>query len=327
MAPNRTRVETKTLTPQLAKEFATMTPMPGERDLNKSHKSRLHILIKARKFVGVDWAVARNRKTGEEFRADGQHSSVCLTELEPKDFPDGLQATIAYYEYDPGEEAEVFNIFNNPMTVRSNEDAMGVYRAAHHDLEKVDKKTLVRLAAGLAFHNDEAKAARKNRLAVLRKNPEKNAAAIAELEAVRDAPIYPVRDRGLYWRDDNYRRFALWANEFADMRNAWLLGQQGIVAEMLEDFQKSSMAKEFWGYVMAENHPSVDDDTRELANLLNDWRRAEKKKEQTEFRKKAAGFFKKYRIVREAQLANAANAIEATRAAEPESGSEHSAGA
>lgn len=264
----RIKVESVPLTHELASEFAAMTPVDGERPLKPARLHFLGMHLEHGTFFGVEWHKGVERASGKLYRLNGQHSSHLLSGLEPDKFPAGLLATITSWEFDaPRDTPIIFDYFDNPRSARSNTDKMATYRAEHADLAHIDLDLLVHAANGLYVYN-------------------------AGLEG---GLTLPPRDRGVYFAQAEYRQFARWIDSFKDSLNKWLLGQPGITAEMFADYNKSeSLAIEFWGYVLRENHPDVDHESRELARVFNDWRSNARNKTQGDFRKKASTYWKRY---------------------------------
>jgi len=269
-----TRVETIALTVELAREFATMPEMLGERDLKDGRQNWIRGLIKTGCFVGPRWCKGRERSSGLITRVDGQHSSTVLAKIADEaadSFPHDLNVTITTYDYDPGDEAQLFEIFNPPQSARDAIDKMGVYRAKHEDVACVEKALLVKVAKGIAIYNGKLDA---------------NERKIDQL---------PARQHGLYFNNAGYRGFALWiANNMLGGRNAWMLGRSGVVAQMCDCYFKSErVATAFWTMVLRDSDPDENGEARELAHTLNTWK-GKPSKSQEDFRKQAEKAFVRY---------------------------------
>jgi len=267
MNPKIIKVESVPLTRELALEFAVMTPVDGERPLKEARLHFLALHLEKGTFFGVVWSKGVERTSGKLYRLNGQHSSHLLAELDPDRFPQGLFATVTTWEFDAQDKPTLFDYFDNPRSARSNTDKMATYRAEHPDLEHIDLDLLVHIANGLHVYND----------------------------GIEKGLTLPPRNRGLYFNDVEYRQFARWIDSFKDSRNKWMLAQAGITAEMFADYKKSELlASEFWGYVLRDNHPDVDHESRELARVFNDWKSSARNKTQADFRKKASSYWKRY---------------------------------
>jgi hypothetical protein len=240
MAFTFVKVEMFDLTPELAEDFSKMTPLPGERGLKPQRIAYLLDQICAGMFICPTWAVGVRREDGQRFRLDGQHSSHVLTHL-PKGvpFPTGQKVIILTYEFDSIKEDGfgMFNLFNNPRSVRNNIDAIGIYRAQHTDLSAVSRELMSKLLAGVNLY-------------------------VAKHGGVST----PSRERGLLAEEEIHRQFVLWAAQFDGTKNQNWLSKPGIVEEMYEDFLANrEAAEEAWYLTFTESHPEPDHDTRVTA--------------------------------------------------------------
>lgn len=81
------------------------------------------------------------------------------------------------------------------------------------------------------------------------------------------------------YRNEEYRKFAVWAAPFDETRNKAFLGKPGITAEMYSDWQGyPSLAAQFWMMIFEESHADPDHDTRELAHMYKEWQALKKGK-------------------------------------------------
>lgn len=272
MSFQKVKVEGKKLTPELAQTFAKMPPIPGERDERPSRRDFLLRCIRNGTFGGPSWACGKCREDGKLYRFDGQHTSKLLSALpEGVPFPDGLLATIDTWEFDSIESdaPTLFNMFNHPKSARTNEDAMGVYRARVPTVHDIDRKLLQKIANGI--HEQQSKLPQD-------KNP----------------LYFEPRERGLYWQYEGFAEFASWAATYAITKNAAFLGRSGVVAEMLVDWNHDkSQATEFWNLVFRESHPEPDHETRTTAETFRAWSNQPKKK-CADYRKRAATAWKHF---------------------------------
>jgi len=268
----KTNVELEKLTPELAKKFANMAPLPGERELKPSRVSFFLQHIKAGSFVAPTWSVGNCRGTGDSFRLDGQHSSHALANLSDDQFPQNLLVTIQTYEFDSLDQDSfgLFDLFDNPKSVRSNTDIMGVHMAHHLDLKSVGRRFLVTVTNGIWFHE----------------------------QALKDGLVLKPRERGGYFVNPVNREFALWVERFRGSVNEILIKRQGVMAEIYADWRyNSKMALEFWTLVLTESHPDPDHETRELSRVLKSW--TPKQYGQDQFRKKAQQIWLRFKRVTE----------------------------
>jgi hypothetical protein len=255
-----TRIEL--LTPDLAKEIATMPGLPGERELKDSRLKYLRTHLEEGNFVGPNWAIAIDSTTGETFRINGQHSSTLLASLEPKDFPEGLNVTIDVFSFSDmlNDAPKLFNLFDNPRSSRTDTEFMGVTRAHYTEFAGMDNGYLVKVASGIDINI---------RLRMQKVNSEKTEA------------LFTHRDHGFYFSSEIYRKFAVWLHQWDEsvddrgaeegmVKHFGFISRAGIVSEILSDWIAApDLATKFWNHVFRENHPDSDHESRELARELN----------------------------------------------------------
>jgi len=274
-------VDSLPLTPELAAEFAALPPLPGERDIRLARRMYLLVQVQRGKFSGPDWADGRCLSTGQIYRLDGQHSSDMLTTLpNGTAFPTDLLATITHYEFDSmGDAADVFNLFNNPRSVRNNADMMGTYAAQVPDLEGYARDFLVDVANG--FYEYELK---------------RHAAK------AKDAVLLPSRERGIYFMVPNrpdFLELTHWLATFREQKNASFLHRSIIVADMLTHHAaEAAIADAFWQLVFSESHPDPYDETRMLAEWFREQLAvsAKPKLDMKAFRRKTAIAWKRFKL-------------------------------
>jgi hypothetical protein len=262
MAIVKTDVTAKPLTPETLTEFERAIPLPGERPLNPTRLRQLERLVTQHEFYGVDWHVAVDQENGQLYRLDGQHSSVLLRQLlntesanadEHPAFPGGLLASITTWSFTSldDEAAELFNMFNNPISVRTNTDMLSVFRARFTDLTEIDLGLLHKLLAGTAHAF------------------KKLTSSIIVDFAGPHLYVPTRRYNGQLLYHEGVRRFVLWAAQFKESRNNHFLSKPGIVGSMLEQWAEDTAdATLWWTLVLNESHPDPDDDSRELAEAL-----------------------------------------------------------
>lgn len=263
MGYRKIAVKGQPLTRALAHEHATLAPMPGEREVRPTRLTFLRVLLQDGAFAGPDWHRGLCVADGQMYRLDGQHTSHLLSTIpDGETFPEGLLATVTTWEFDSlADAAPLFDVFNHPKSSRSNEDAMGVYRA-QLPVEAINRKLLVAISHGIADWERSRKDGKGWNL--------------------------DPRHRGLYFGVPEYATFAGWTAEFAAYRNVAFLNRSAIVAEMLATWKSDpAKATEFWTYVMRESHPDPDDSTRELADVFKSWLQ-KRSRPNADFRRKAA---------------------------------------
>ena len=269
MAFSKTNVTLETLTLDLAKQFADMPGLMGERPLRDS---RLAFLDKERRegrFVSPSWAVVVDAPSSQRYRVNGQHSSTMLARLAPEEFPPDLMVTIEEFTSDDltGDAFRIFNLFDHPKAARTNTDIMGLYRARYDELREIDLSTLVALCNG-----------------------------ISQYESGRpDGMLFQPRERGSYLTRSEVREFVRWVSVYDEAMHGWLLHKPGVVAEMFATIQTDRPAAEkFWKQVFDESNPDPEHETRELTRNLKDLA-PRPKIGQARLQKEAAKFWRRYR--------------------------------
>jgi hypothetical protein len=269
-------VKKKPLTRELATEFATMTPLPGERPVSRGvggHAGRLGTLknlLLSGLFTDPDWATAKSKEDNQIYRANGQHSSLMLTGLTDEEFPKGLSAVIKSYVIDSVEQdaMNLFDLFDNPLSARSNQDAMGVLKARHPEMAGMSNQFAFAVSAGIQERERH----------------------------VQDGSLYKARKRGMYFEEERYREFASWLFGWHDPslgRNLGLvLRHPGVIAEMLKDFEQDrETATRAWGHVIMQDETDPDSLSQGFINELSRMNR-EPSYKQDAFQRKAERFWK-----------------------------------
>ena len=242
----KSNVTLESCTQDLAKQVAAMPGLPGERPLKAKRLKYLNLLLRTGRFASPTWAIVIDTKTGQRYRANGQHSSMMLARLDPAEYPAALLVTIEEYSTDDFEVDvfDIFEIFDNPQSSRNNVDKMSTFRARFPDLAAIKLETLVAVVNGIYQNEDQ----RQGGIALT------------------------ARVRGGYFARPEVREFAVWVTQFENARHHHLLTKAGVVAEMFKEIQiDKPAAEDFWRLVMTASHPDPDHETRELADTLKDW--------------------------------------------------------
>jgi hypothetical protein len=244
-------VQVTPCTQEAAKTHAALTGLPGEREVKTARMKFLRGLLDGGRFGSPSWARGRCLADGVMYRLDGQHSSHMLAELDDAEMPRGLMIQQATWEFDTlAEAANLFNLFNNPRSVRSNEDVMGIYQAAVGPaLQGYSRKFLV--AAGKAIHARESDKWDNDEPAL--------------------GPFGP-REHGLYFQFPAAVEAARWLSQFRGTKHQSWLSTAVIAAEMLRQWETDpALATVFWTYVFTESHPDPKHETRLLADIYHDY--------------------------------------------------------
>ena len=262
------------LTRELARQFAQMKPVPGERPLRASRLKYLESRLQQQRFCSPTWAKALIEGAGGEWRADGQHSSHLLATCEDGLFPSGLSVTVDTYRLDDILElADLFDLFDNPISARSNADKLGIYIADYADLAKLDRAFLGRAARGIDYYCRDL------------------------FKSNSKVMVFGAREHGLYFHADGANRdFAVWLYGHRQTKHAWMIGKPGIAAEIYSDWRNHpELADRFWTEVMTERNPDPDDETRELSRTFREWSRKQPRVRQDRFRVHAKKAFDRFR--------------------------------
>jgi hypothetical protein len=250
----KVKADSMPLTPELASQFAGMVALPGERCLRPSRSMYLAAQLMIGKFSGPDWATGYCKADGVTYRLDGQHSSDLLVNLpHGHTFPADLIATITRYEFDSMDDApDVFDLFNNPRSVRNNADMMGVYKAHVPALAGYSREFLINVANGL--HESEYQRRQKG---------------------AKDAVLLGARERGVYFAGvagrPDFLEITHWLANFRELKNAAFLTRPVIVAEMIGHRATApDLATTFWDLTCTEKHPDPEHETRVLAETFRE---------------------------------------------------------
>jgi hypothetical protein len=275
------------LTLELAKKFCTMSPLVGERPKKPIRLKHFQDHIKAGSFGEPIWSVAVLKGGGQEYRADGQHTSTVLAELAPNKFPEDLKVTIRRFEIDSVEEdaGALFERFDSPGSARTNTDVMGIHRAEHEDLSALALAFLVQVASGIDFYLKSLPVA----------------------EGATPARRWECRKHGFYYNEIENRNFALWLHQWDGTKHFDFVGRSGVMAEALADWKASpGLATEFWSYVFKENHPDPNHETRELVSTIKEMAGKPKFK-QSDYRSRSKKYWSRFRRLAEAEQRKAAS--------------------
>lgn len=266
---SKTNVTLEICTQELAKQIAIMPGLPGERPVRPSRLAYLETLRRTGRFASPTWAIVVDSATGTRYRANGQHSSTMLAQVPPEEFPRDLLVTIEEYTTNNFAEDgfEMFEIFDNPRSARSNTDKMGTFRVRYPELMEIKLEVLVAVTNGLAHY-----------------------------EADREGGVVLTpRQRGGYFSRPEVRAFTTWIAGYQNARHGWLLSKPGVVAEVFTDLQVDPpAAKEFWDLTFTETHPDPDHESRECSRNLKDLA-PRPKVGQDRLQKEAAKFWRRYR--------------------------------
>jgi len=243
--------------------------------LRASRLKHFEQLLRGRAFSSPNWskAILLDDDEREEMRADGQHTSRVLATCDEAIFPRGLSVTVNVYHLDSASDLpDLFDLFDNPLSARSNTDKMSVYAANYEELDGLDRGFLAKVARGIDYYLRDVS------------------------EAQSPLLLHVNREHGLYFEKPDSRTFALWLYQWREARHSWMFSKPGIIAEAYSDWRAFPVvAGEFWAQVFNESNPDPNDDTRELAATLKDWARKQPTVKQDKFRARARKFWERYK--------------------------------
>lgn len=271
------------ITPQALADFRALPPVLGERPLKPSRVQDYVTQIRNNNFNFPTWGVIRDTATGQCLRVNGQHTSAALALIPEAEFPPHLRGTYEVYDSDDiaMDAPLLFAKYDNSKAARTSIDWMAQYAASFPDLKLVPPVFLVKATNGIQF--------------LIRVQLAKN-------------PAFPLilfspHDHGLHFKSANNRAFALWLHQWIKTKNEWMLGNAGVVAEMYADWQvQPKTATEFWDYVLKENHPEPDHDTRQLADQFSEWQKKARKVKPSQFRIQANRVWRIFNRGRQAEI-------------------------
>jgi len=138
------------MTKELAEKFRDMKPSPTERELDPKRVAHLRKKAEQNRLVTFHWAVANI--DGEDYRMNGQHSSVMLAELNG-DFPDDLYAHVDVYKVSKEIGLPLlFRQFDDRKSSRGPADIAGAYQGLYRELDAVPRKVGAMAIKGIAWH-------------------------------------------------------------------------------------------------------------------------------------------------------------------------------
>lgn len=221
------------LTRELAEEFATMRSTPGERRLTPKRKNYLLQKFNDGAFHSPVWASAT--VNGIRYRANGQHSSTMLAELNGN-FPVGLPVHVMEFECDGMPDlADLFGQFDAKDSARSVNDIITSHGRIHPELDKISSSDIGRAVASLAYL-----------MGVTRKIGAEERAQLVHAHV----------------------QFIVWAHPYLGVRK---LSRAPVIAAIHKTwFKNEPAAADFWTRVKEEDHPEVDHPSRVLATFLRD---------------------------------------------------------
>jgi|SRR6516225_6814663 hypothetical protein len=234
------RSEALPLTKQLVERFANMRASPTERELDLKRVKHLRTKADHGLLLPFQWAIALFE--GEEYRVNGQHSSIMLSELDGN-LPDDLVAHIDYFQADDRQSlAMLFRQFDDRRSSRSSADIAAAYQGLQTALKDVPRKIGKLGIDAVAWYNRN----------------------------VEGLPVAPGDDKYKMFDDQNLHQFLCWLAELFATKVPELM-RPTIVAAIYGSFLKTDEAETFWTSVA---RGGVEYDDNHPATKLYDWLKA-----------------------------------------------------
>lgn len=249
----------KVLTRDDVQDIEDALPVPGERPLRTARIGKIIDWISCGKFCRANFAVAHCVSDGNTYRINGQHTAWVLRTLienesrstpnaELPKFPEDVPLVIEKWEVDnPWELVMVFDTYDNPASVRSNGDKLGVYVAEHPDLAGVSKRVVAACVKGVNY-------SRKSSIAI---DP--------------SACVFSQRETGMLLQEPVVRRFVLFVNRL-NQSATWrgYLQDKDICAVVYDTWRMdAATAEAVWFELFQETNPDPRSASRRFAAKMN----------------------------------------------------------
>jgi hypothetical protein len=294
-------VVSKTLTKELAIEFASMTPVPGERDFQESRAKWLRGLVEMGEFSGVDWHYlvdnTPNTGNGKKYRGEGQHSSRILADPDlPADKFPAVLATISEWTTDnlKADLVPFFQKFNQPKSSRTPVDLMGVGTADYTEISDISKGFRQSIAKGIAVYI-------KNQNAQKSKNFDRRKKKDQALIQPVMEHVPGIADLYKLYMEEERRKFLLFAHRMTrtpmgqEVKHVFIFKQPGVIAEMYDEWMRDSQRTEmFWTLVLNASHPDPDHETRVLADTLLEMKSASSHVTQEKYSEQVRKWYRRF---------------------------------
>ena len=128
--------------------------IPGERPKRSARLEKIAHWIEDDNFVRADFAYAICAEDGKRYRVNGNHTSTvlcnCIDSEEFPAFPENVPLVIEEWTCDTlAEVIYIFDTYDNPVSVRSSDDKLGVYIAQYDDLASVTRDAVKAAVKGV----------------------------------------------------------------------------------------------------------------------------------------------------------------------------------
>ena len=147
------------ISPKLAKKFAEMKQLPGDRPLQKARKELYKKVMLAGEFRGATWSSVKIKEAGETYRANGRHTSTASHELfEEGAVLDYFKITVVEYEADTFDDAaRLYEAYDPQKGARTKGNLLQTHAHSNEHLRDMDNKVIALATAALARETWEDK--------------------------------------------------------------------------------------------------------------------------------------------------------------------------
>jgi hypothetical protein len=138
------------MTPDLVDRFKSMKPSVVERPLDESRVDYLGLRVAEGNAIPFNWSYVTFK--GEDYRMNGQHSSIMLSRLNGSSSLKGLSVHVDQFGADT--EADMVNIFRQidvRKSGRSTLDVTNAYASVVPELNDIDRGLLKKAAEAIAW--------------------------------------------------------------------------------------------------------------------------------------------------------------------------------
>lgn len=142
------------LTPDLAQEFATMTPFEGDRDIQTARYEYHRRCMEEGTYRGSEWASAKCEKDGKTYRVNGAHTSKSAHDLfeEKKEVKGEPEIWVRRYVCPTLEDvAALWTTFDPKRATRTKQDELKSFAAVDKRLLDMAPRIRSLVNSGIAF--------------------------------------------------------------------------------------------------------------------------------------------------------------------------------
>jgi len=233
------------LTPELARQWHDMKPTPTERLLDPKRVNHLKERIAEGRAVPFQWAAVTVKSTGDTFRANGQHSSEAIIQLD-RNLPKGLKAVVDRYEVpDMHGAVLLFRQIDDRRSSRTARDVARVYQGIVHDVEKIDPKVAKVGNDGLGWWRRQ----------------------------IEGVPVPSGDDIYDLFNETGLHSFLNWLGETLSMKTPELTNGPVVAAMYATFITGEEQARKFW---VSVGRGGDQYDENDPATVLDDWLKAAK---------------------------------------------------